>query len=111
MSKQTPIDVGAMIAGIRRWVETESPTSNTAAVNRMVDLVQADVAGLDVTVERVPGKKGFADNLIVRNRAAGEGAGILIMSHIDTVHPIGTLAGRCRSAAMATSSMGRACST
>ena len=40
----------------------------------MIDVVQADVAGLPVTVERVPGRDGFADNLIVRNRAAGDGA-------------------------------------
>src|SRR3954464_6876671 len=93
MSQHAPIDLAAMIAGIQRWVETESPTRDKAAVNRMVDIVQSDVADLTVKVERVPGKDGFADNLIVRNTAAGSGAGILIMSHIDTVHPIGTLAG------------------
>ena len=87
------VDLGAMIDGIQRWVETESPTQSTVAVNRMIDLVQSDVAGLAVKVERVPGRNGFADNLIVRNQAAGEGPGILILSHIDTVHPIGTLAG------------------
>jgi glutamate carboxypeptidase len=88
-----PIDVGAMMAGIQRWVEAESPTSDKAAVNRMVDLVQSDVADLSVAIERVPGRDGFADNLIVRNQAAGEGAGIVILSHIDTVHPVGTLRG------------------
>src|SRR6185503_2132019 len=93
MSKHESIDLGSMISGIQRWVETESPTRDKAAVNRMVDLVQAEVTGLGVTVERVPGKSGFADNLIVRNTAAGDGKGILILSHIDTVHPIGTLAG------------------
>ena len=67
------IDVSSMISGIQRWVEAESPTSDTAAVNRMIDLVQADVADLPVAVERVPGRDGFADNLIVRNQAAGEG--------------------------------------
>jgi len=82
-----------MIEGIRRWVETESPTRDRAAVNRMIDLVQSDVTELPVAVERVPGRDGFADNLIIRNQAAGRGAGILILSHIDTVHPIGTLAG------------------
>ena len=87
------IELGAMIDGIRRWVEIESPTQSKSAVNKMIDLVQSDVSGLPVKVERVPGKNGFADNLIVRNTAAGEGPGILIMSHIDTVHPIGTLAG------------------
>src|SRR3954470_16115026 len=93
MSQHASIDVAAMISGIQRWVETESPTSNKAAVNRMIDMVQSDVADLPVTVERVPGRGGFADNLIVRNQAPGSGAGILVMSHIDTVHPIGTLAG------------------
>src|SRR4051794_28631545 len=86
MPRHQSIDVGAMISGIQRWVETESPTSDRAAVNRMVDLVQSDVAGLPVAVERVAGKDRYADNLIVRNQAAGGGAGILILSHIDTVH-------------------------
>jgi glutamate carboxypeptidase len=87
------IDISSMISGIQRWVEAESPTSDTAAVNRMIDLVHADVADLPVAVERVPGRDGFADNLIVRNQAAGEGTGIVILSHIDTVHPVGTLRG------------------
>src|SRR3954454_9084457 len=93
MPKHQSIDAGAMISGIQRWVETESPTSDKAAVNRMVDQVQSEVAGLPVAVERVAGKDGYADNLIVRDNAAVNGAGILILSHIDTVHPIGTLAG------------------
>jgi len=93
MTTHRPIDLSAMISGIQRWVETESPTRDKAAVNRMIDVVQADVAALPVGVERVPGREGFADNLIVRNQAAGHGTGILILSHIDTVHPIGTLAG------------------
>jgi glutamate carboxypeptidase len=87
------IDLGAMIEGIRRWVETESPTQSTAAVNRMVDVVQSDVTDLPVASERIAGQRGFADNLIVRNQAAGNAPGILILSHIDTVHPIGTLQG------------------
>src|SRR5262245_41259843 len=90
---EVSFDLSSMISGIQRWVEAESPTGDTAAVNRMVDLVQADVAALPVAVERVPGRNGFADNLIVRNAAPGEGAGILILSHIDTVHPLGTLKG------------------
>src|SRR5438067_1429871 len=93
MSKHQSVDLGSMIEGIRRWVETESPTRDRAAVNRMIDLVQSDVGGLPVAVERVPGRDGFADNLVVRNEAAGGGASILILSHIDTVHPIGTLSG------------------
>jgi glutamate carboxypeptidase len=93
MQHPQSIDLGAMIGGIQRWVEHESPTQSKAAVNRMVDLVQAEVADLSAAVERVPGRDGYADNLIVRNRPEGHGNGILILSHIDTVHPIGTLSG------------------
>src|SRR5215470_881747 len=90
-SDQT-IDLGGMIEGIRRWVENESPTSNKAAVNRMLDVVMADIDGLPVKVERLGGRDGYADILKIR---AGEGdaPGILVLSHIDTVHPIGTLTG------------------
>src|SRR5262249_31908170 len=90
-SDQT-IDLGGMIEGIRRWVENESPTSNKAAVNRMLDLIVADLAGVPVKIERLSGRDGYADMLKLR---AGEGdaPGILALSHIDTVHPIGTLAG------------------
>src|SRR5947209_2481079 len=77
MPKHQSIDLGAMIAGIQRWVEIESPTGEKAAVNRMIDVVQADVAGLPVALERVSGKDGYADNLIVRNRAAGDGGKIV----------------------------------
>jgi glutamate carboxypeptidase len=90
-SDQT-IDLGRMIDGIRCWVENESPTSNKAAVNRMIDLIVADLDGLPVRLERIAGHLGYADMLTVR---VGEAAtpGILVLSHIDTVHPIGTLAG------------------
>jgi glutamate carboxypeptidase len=91
MSAQYPVDLSAMLEGIRRWVVTESPTLDRAAVNRMVDLVQSDVAGLDLAIERIPGTDGLADNLVIRNTAAGEGPGILLLSHIDTVHPMGTV--------------------
>src|SRR4051794_1560509 len=87
------IDLDGMIEGIRRWVETESPTRDAAAVNRMVDVVVAGLEGLPVAVERKRGRNGFADMLAVRSAGAGDRPGILILSHIDTVHPLGTLAG------------------
>src|SRR5438132_3499025 len=86
------IDLGGMIEGIRRWVENESPTSNKAAVNRMLDLIVADLDGVPVKVERLGGRDGYADMLKLR-AGNGDAPGILVLSHIDTVHPIGTLAG------------------
>jgi glutamate carboxypeptidase len=88
-----PFDSAGMLAGLRRWVECESPTFDAAAVNRMMDIAQADLAAMGAAVERVPGRLGFGD--CVRGRfahpRAGEG-GILAIGHLDTVHPVGTLA-------------------
>jgi glutamate carboxypeptidase len=88
-----PFDTAGMLAGLRRWVECESPTYDPAAVNRMMDIAQADLSAMGAAVERIPGTLGFGD--CVRGRfahpRAGE-AGILVIGHLDTVHPVGTLA-------------------
>jgi glutamate carboxypeptidase len=90
---ETSIDLEQVLAGITRWVEIESPTSDKTAVNRMLDEVQHGFASVPVAIERLPGRDGFADILVVRSAGAGERPGILLLSHIDTVHPVGTLAG------------------
>ena len=87
------LELDQFIDGIRAWVEIESPTSDTPAVNRMIDRVQADVVALPVKVERLSGRDGYADILTVRSEGAGERPGILLLSHVDTVHPVGMLAG------------------
>lgn len=93
-----------LIAGIARWVEIETPTHDAAAVQRNMDLVAEEAQAAGIGVEAVPGRDGLAGSLILRagpNRIAGSQAagtqgakdhGILVMSHLDTVHPVGTLA-------------------
>lgn len=85
-----------IIAGLLPWVRLESPTTNVAAVNSMMDLAAADLLTLDATLERVSGAPGFGDILIARlpGREPTANAGLLILSHLDTVHVEGTLAGR-----------------
>ncbi len=56
-------------------------------------MVQADVVGAAGRDRARPRPRGLADSLIVRSRGGGIAPGILIMSHIDTVHPMGTLGG------------------
>jgi glutamate carboxypeptidase len=88
-SRHDSIDLGAMIEDIERWVSIESPTSDVAAVNRMIDRVAADLHEVPVRLERLPGAPQFGDALAARTH--GDGAGILVLSHLDTVHPVGTL--------------------
>ncbi|MCY1667305.1 M20/M25/M40 family metallo-hydrolase [Rhizobium sp. SL86] len=87
-----PFEAAAMLEGLRPWVECESPTFDTSAVNRMMDLAAHDFAVLGATVERIPGRMGLGGSL--RASFAPSGAlqpGILVSGHLDTVHPVGTL--------------------
>ena len=82
-------DTAAMLAEIRGWVEIESPTTDAMAVNRMVDHVEQSYAGTGAHIERIAGRDGFGDHLIARSPWGQANRGILILSHLDTVHPIG----------------------
>ena len=88
-----PFDTDEMLTGLHPWIETESPTFEGAAVNRMMDVVQHELAILGARTERIPSPMGLGDSLRVEmpHPKAGEG-GILLLGHMDTVHPIGTLA-------------------
>ena len=49
-----------MLAGLRAWVESESPTWDAAAVNRMLDLAAREMAIMGATIELVAGRQGSA---------------------------------------------------
>jgi glutamate carboxypeptidase len=85
-------DTEAMVAGLSRWVETESPTGDRDGVNRVLDLIAEAVATEPVKVERLPGRDGLGDILILRAGPENVRPGPLVLSHVDTVHPLGTLA-------------------
>lgn len=89
---ELPFDAEAMVLGLRPWIECESPTYDTAAVNRMMDIAASDLAIMGATIERIPGKLGLGDSVRAKfaHPRAGQ-PGILIAGHLDTVHPIGTL--------------------
>ena len=86
-----PFDTENMLKGLKTWIECESPTYDADAVNRMMDLVAYDLAG-QASIERIPGRMGFGGCLRARFPHPDLGKpGILILGHLDTVHPIGTL--------------------
>jgi glutamate carboxypeptidase len=82
-------DTLSMLAEIRGWVEIESPTTVPGAVNRMVDHVERAYRGTGARLERILGRDGFGDHLIARSSWGTANRGILVLSHLDTVHPIG----------------------
>jgi len=87
-----PFDADTMLAGLRPWVERESPTFDAVRVNAMMDLAARDCALSGATVERIAGRMGFGDCVRAKfSFGHADQPGILIMGHFDTVHPVGTL--------------------
>ena len=84
-----PFDSKTILDGIRQWVEIETPTEAPEQVNRLASLVGEGYRGLPATIERVAGKDGCGDHLVARSSWGRDQPGILVLSHLDTVHPMG----------------------
>ena len=89
MTTTNPFDAPPILEGIRRWVEIETPTEAPEQVNQLVDLVAEGYRGLPATVERIAGHSGCGDHLVARSSWGQDTPGILVLSHLDTVHPLG----------------------
>ena len=91
-TNEPALDSAEILAGIREWVEIESPTTDAASVNRMADKVIADYAAIGAKVQRIPGRDGFGDHVLVTSPwGSDDEPGILVLSHIDTVHDLGII--------------------
>ena len=89
MTISNPFEATPILDGIRRWVEIETPTDVPAQVNKLVDLVAEGYRGLPANLERIAGHSGCGDHLVVRSAWGQDAPGILVLSHLDTVHPLG----------------------
>ncbi len=89
MTTANPFDSTPILEGIRRWVEIETPTEAPEQVNQLADLVAEGYRDLPATVERIAGHSGCGDHLVARSSWGQDAPGILVLSHLDTVHPIG----------------------
>ena len=85
------IETAEILDGVREWVAIESPTLDPSAVAPMVDRVRGECAELGMGIESIP-LPGFADGFRARSPWGGDAPGILVLAHLDTVHPVGTLA-------------------
>ncbi len=88
------IDADEVLGGIVEWVSIESPSHDAGAVNKVVDHVEGQFRDLGLKLERIPGRDGFGDILECRTpteMSQTEGKGILVLAHLDTVHPIGMI--------------------
>ncbi len=87
-----PFDAEAMLPGLRAWVECESPTFDPAAVARMMEIAARDLALMGARIETIPGRMGYGPCVRASFPHPNPGLpGVLVMGHLDTVHPVGTL--------------------
>jgi glutamate carboxypeptidase len=89
LTTANPFDPKTILDGIRRWVEIETPTEAPEQINKLATMVANGYRDLPATIERVAGKDGCGDHLVARSSWGQQAPGILVLSHIDTVHPIG----------------------
>src|SRR5436305_10010286 len=47
---------------LKGWVLLETPTTDPAAVNRLMDVAEAELARAGATLTRIPGRDGFGDH-------------------------------------------------
>ena len=85
-------DEAEILAGIETWVRLESPTFAPERVNAMMDLASAELARVGAVIRRVPGTDGYGDVVIAEIAGQCAGPGNLVLGHLDTVHPEGSLA-------------------
>ncbi len=79
---------GQMLDLLRQLVEMESPSTDKSATDRIVRYVADQACRVGGEVGLIPQEK-YGDHLLVR-WGEGEG-GFLLLCHLDTVWPVGTL--------------------
>src|SRR5687768_12381974 len=92
-------DAGSMKALLKILVETESPSHDKAAVDRVGVIVAKEARKLGAQVEVIPNKE-TGDHILSRFALSGATNGseveareeeILLLCHMDTVYPLSTI--------------------
>jgi glutamate carboxypeptidase len=83
-----------VLATARRYVEVETPSRAVAAIVTLSEMIEADLAAAGARVERRDAP-GVGRNLLAQIDGSEPGLeSVLLLAHIDTVHPVGSLAER-----------------
>ena len=81
----------AMVADLIKLIDLESPTLHKPSVDALGNVLADELRGLGAAIEIVP-KQEVGD--VVRARWNPGPGGVAILSHMDTVWAVGTVAGR-----------------
>ena len=86
----------AFLADLERMCNIDCGSYTPAGVNRIGDLVAAELAAMGAAVERRPDQKGRYGDTVIGTFEGAPGAGprVLLIGHMDTVFSEGTVAKR-----------------
>ena len=87
---ETP-DATQLLDGINAWVAIESKSEEPERVSVMMDRAMADFREAGMQVTAIPGTDGLGPHFQARTPCGRDGPGVLVLCHLDTVHPAGTL--------------------
>ena len=73
------------------WVRQETPTTDAAAVNGLMDTAHGELSRAGAAITRIPGRDGYGDNLVARTPGPPGTKPVLVAGHLDTVWSHGTL--------------------
>jgi glutamate carboxypeptidase len=83
-----------LLERVRRYVEHETPSGDETALTNLAGVIRRDLEAIGMSVDSLPAP-GFGVNLLATLPAAANDAeparSVVILTHIDTVHPKGTL--------------------
>jgi glutamate carboxypeptidase len=83
-----------VLATARRYVEVETPSRAVEAIVTLSEMIEADLAAAGARVERRDAP-GLGRNLLAHvDGSEPDLESVLLLAHIDTVHPVGSLAER-----------------
>jgi glutamate carboxypeptidase len=79
-----------VLATIRRYVEIESPSRHEPGIRQLAGTIITDLqdTGASVALTEAP---GYGAHVVASMAGQTSEAPVVILSHMDTVHPIGTL--------------------
>ncbi len=101
----------AVVATLRDLANIESPSDHEEGLRRISDFLAARLAALDAKVEHIPAKAPSVGDHIVGRIRGNANVRILMLAHMDTVYPVGTVAKQPFHISMATGLTPRASKT
>lgn len=77
-----------LLQRVRKYVEHETPSGNAERCSALADVIASDLRELGAQVTLIPAP-GMGQHVLAE--IPGSAPHILVLGHLDTVHPIGTL--------------------